>query len=61
MAKEKLQLRAVGKGFALLASNDLPLMRRLVDAYKDTNGKTYIKVGGRLHPLSSSHKFISGN
>ena len=61
MGTGKIQLRSAGKGFVLVASNGLPLMRRLVDAYTSTDNKKYIKLDGRIHPLLPSHQFIPGS
>ena len=59
MEKGKIQLQLAGKGFVLVASNGLPPMRRLVNAYTGTNKRTYIKIDGKLLALRPSHKFIS--
>jgi len=58
---EKLRLRPAGKGFVLAAPTGFPTMRLLVNAYKGTNNKSYIKLGGEIMPLLPSHKYISGN
>ena len=59
MEKEKIKLQSAGKGFVLVAANGFPPMRRLVNTYRDTNKKIYIKVDGKLLSLRASHKFMS--
>ena len=60
MRTEKTQLRSIGKGFVLVASNGLPLMRYLVEAYTSTANKMYIKLDGQVRPLLPSHRYIPG-
>jgi 2-hydroxychromene-2-carboxylate isomerase len=62
MNREKLQLRPAGKGFVLAAAgNELPVMRRLVEAYIGKDNTRYIKLGEQITPLLPDHMFIEGN
>ena len=58
--RDKLQFRQVGKGFILNEIDGLA-GRTLTHTFVDQNKQTYVKVNGKIIPLTEQHSYLAVN
>jgi hypothetical protein len=58
-AREKLQLRQIGKGFIVHNQGSIIVGRRLTNTYKDQYDRTYVKIDGEIEPLTEQHNYLA--